>query len=205
MKLSWGRSQTWLQLHIYGGSLCLLLILMHTRFQVPTGILTWWLWALALWVGMSGLLGVFLQKWIPKLLASGLSIEVLYHRIPELVKEIGNKVKKLVEGSDASVQDFYQNNLKAGLAAPQFRWIYYLDITGGQHSNTRKFKHLRSLLSEADQEKLDELESYYRTKLELDAHYSLQKGLRWWLYLHVPVSLVMLALLALHIYSVIWY
>lgn len=205
MKLSWGRSQTWLQFHIYGGTLCLLLILMHSGFQAPTGVLTGWLWALSLWVTISGLLGAALQKWVPKLLASGLSIEVLYHRIPELVKDIQKKAEKLVKDCDDTIQDFYQKSLAVSLAEPQVRWIYYIDITGGSKAHHRQFTYLRSLLADEEREKLNLLENYYRTKLEIDAHYTLQKALRWWLYLHVPVSIVLVLLLILHIYSVLWY
>jgi cytochrome b subunit of formate dehydrogenase len=39
----------------------------------------------------------------------------------------------------------------------------------------------------------------------LDAHYTLQKALRWWLYLHVPASLMLVLLVGLHVYAVIYY
>ena len=55
------------------------------------------------------------------------------------------------------------------------------------------------------QRKLDDLQAMYKTKLEIDAHYTLQKALRWWLYLHVPVSIVLIVLLALHIFAVVYY
>ena len=45
----------------------------------------------------------------------------------------------------------------------------------------------------------------FRAKLEIDAHYTLQQPLRWWLYTHLPVSFVVLALLALHLYTVLFY
>ena len=36
----------------------------------------------------------------------------------------------------------------------------------------------------------------------MDAHFTLQQILRMWLYLHLPGSLLLLALLAAHLYSV---
>ena len=55
------------------------------------------------------------------------------------------------------------------------------------------------------QNRLGELQQLYRAKLELDAHYTLQHVLRGWLVLHVPVSLVLLVLVGLHVFTVLYY
>jgi hypothetical protein len=39
----------------------------------------------------------------------------------------------------------------------------------------------------------------------MDAHYTLQRTLRWWLYGHVPFALVLIAVVAFHIFSVLYY
>jgi hypothetical protein len=200
-----GKAQAWLQFHLYGGALCLLLTFMHTGFRQPHGILTWWLWFLSLWVTASGLLGVILQKWIPRLLASGLAIEVVYERIPELIKEIGEKVNALIETCAEPVKDFYQKKLIMALATPRPRLIYCIDITGGIQSRLKQFDYLRGFLPSAEKEKLSKLEAFYKTKLEIDAHYTLQRILRLWLYIHVPASLVLLVLLGLHLFAVLYY
>ena len=72
----------------------------------------------------------------------------------------------------------------------------------GREHRGREFRHLRRLLAEEDRARLEELEGLYRTKLEIDAHYTLQQTLRLWLYLHVPGSLLLIGLLAAHLYSV---
>jgi hypothetical protein len=61
------------------------------------------------------------------------------------------------------------------------------------------------LLPTEEREKLDELERLYRAKLEIDAHFTLQRPLRWWLYAHLPPAIVLLALLLLHLYTVLFY
>jgi len=205
VKLKWGRSKTWLQLHIYGGALFLLMVLMHSGFRIPVGLITWWLWALSIWVTASGLLGVTLQKWIPKLLSSGLSVEVIYERIPDLVLDIRNKSEALVGEAELPLQDFYRQHLAVALSAPKNRLIYFLDITGGSQARLRQFDYLRALLSRDGRALLNTLESYYRTKLELDAHYTLQKALRWWLFLHAPLSLLLIVLLLFHLFAVVYY
>jgi hypothetical protein len=200
-----GKAQTWLQFHLYGGALCLLFTLMHTGFRQPHGILTWWLWFLSLWVAASGFLGVVLQKWIPRLSTSGLAVEVIYERIPELIHEIGEKVEALIETCGDPVKDFYQKKLALALVTPRPRLIYCIDITGGIQSRLKQFAYLRGFLSPEEKEKLNKLEAYYKTKLEIDAHYTLQRILRLWLYTHVPASLVLLILLGLHLFAVLYY
>jgi len=205
--LSWrlGRNQTWLQFHLYGGTLALLLTLMHSGFRVPSGALDWWLWFLSLWVTASGILGVLLQKWIPKILTSGLAMEVVYERIPELINEIRGKSEQLIQTCADPVKDFYRKNIAVALVNTQPRLIYYVDVTGGIQSRLKQFEYLRRFLPSDEKDKLDRLELYYRTKLEIDAHYTLQKTMRWWMYTHVPLSLVLLILIGFHLFAVLYY
>jgi len=200
-----GKAQSWLQFHLYGGALFLLLMFMHCGFRQPHGILTWWLWFLSLWVAASGVLGVVLQKWIPRLLTSGLAIEVVYERIPELINEISEKVDSLIETCADPVKDFYQKHLALALVTPRPRLIYCIDITGGIQSRLKQFDYLRGFLPSEEKEKLNKLEAFYKTKLEIDAHFTLQRILRLWLFTHVPLSFALLILLALHLFAVLYY
>ena len=204
-KLSLGRARTWLYFHIYGGALFLLLLLMHTGFRFPTGILARLMWFLSLWTVLTGLAGLALQRWIPRALASGLSIEVLYDRVPDLIEEIRRKAEALAATCAEPIQTFYAKNMAHTLEGPDRRWIYYLDITGGVQARLRRFDYLRDFLSSEDQSKLGELQRLYKTKLEIDAHYTLQRLLRTWLYAHVPAAVMLLALVALHIFTVFYY
>jgi len=199
-----GTTKNWLQFHVYGGSLSLLLVLMHVGFQLPSGTLTWWLFILTLWVILSGFAGVLLQKWIPKILASGLSLEVIYERIPELIEEIKQTATQLVEDCEAPVRALYSEQIAPLLEQPELKFIYYLDITGGMRSRLKEFEFLRGVLDSEEREKLDQLQALYQTKLELDAHYTLQKTMRCWLYAHVPLSLVLVVLIVWHVLAV-WY
>jgi len=200
-----GAAKHWLQFHIYGGMLFFVLVLMHSGFRLPAGVLGWSMWLLSVWLVFSGLVGVVLQRWIPALLASGLTKEVLYDRIPELVASIGEQAADIVATCDHAVRDFYDRSLAPSMAGPQPRLIYYLDITGGIQASTRRFDHIRDFLPADEREKLKNLETLFRAKLEIDAHYTLQRTLRWWLYGHVPASLVLIVLVACHIFSVLYY
>ena len=69
----------------------------------------------------------------------------------------------------------------------------------------RRVDYLSRLVDEDDAQRLEELRTLMRTKLEMDAHYTLQKALRWWLYLHVPGGLVLTVLVAIHVFAVLYY
>lgn len=205
MRFRPGRTFHYLQLHLYGGTLFLLLLFMHTGFQVPEGVLTWWLWFFSLWVVLSGVGGVLLQKWIPTLLASGLDVEINYARIPELTDELYERAEDLASDAGAEVRRFYRRNLADTLESPRFRPLYFLDVTGGRARQRRQFDHLRQVLPSEQKESLDDLEEIARTKQQIDAHYTLQTPLRWWLFLHLPVGIVLVALIGLHIFTVLYY
>jgi hypothetical protein len=205
MRMAPGRSQQWVQFHVYGGTVFLLLMLMHTGFRLPSGTLAWWLFLCTIVVALSGIFGVILQKTIPRILASGLAVEVHYDRIPELIEEIRLKAEGLVQTSPDAVRDFYKKDLAPALAVPQTKAIYFLDISGGIHSRLKQFDYIRRFLGPAEKEKLNELQALYKTKLEMDAHYTLQKMLRYWLYFHIPLSLLLLVLVGLHLYAVFYY
>lgn len=205
MRFGLGRAQDWVQLHVYGGTLSVVLVLLHTGFRPPRSGFTAALLVLSLWIGASGLLGVALRKWIPRQLASGLSLEVLYERIPELTADLRARTEALVAPGSEPLRDFYRKRLAPDLARPRVRWIFFLDITGGIQERLREIDFLRRLLGEEDRGRLDELASLYRAKWEMDAHYTLQRALRWWLYGHVPPSLVLLLLVAVHVFSALYY
>jgi len=200
-----GRTRSWLWLHVWGGGLFLLLVSMHSGFAWPTGALTWWLFLLAWWTVLSGFLGLSLQSWIPRVLSSGLSLEVNYERIPALVDEVRSKAEALVSGADSAISELYRKSLAPELAAPRRRFAYFSDITGGIRSRLTEVDYLRRFLPADEKRKLTELEKLFRAKLEMDAHYTLQRALRWWLYLHVPTSLVLLGLVVLHVWTVLYY
>jgi len=200
-----GGASTWVRFHVYGGTVFLLLVLLHTGFRAPQAPLNWWLLILSIWITVGGIGGVIMQKWIPRVLASGISIEVVYERIPELVDELRGKAEGIIEKCPEIVVQYYRQRVSQHLEAPEFRVVYFFDITGGITARMRRFNYMRRFLSDDDRQKLGELQSLYRTKLELDAHYTLQRALRVWLWAHIPVAVVLLALVAIHVFVVIYY
>ena len=82
---------SWLQAHVYLGVVAFVCRAASTPgfALAATGALGWCAARCSrAWTTASGLLGVWLQKWIPAALAEGLQVEALYERIPELVERL---------------------------------------------------------------------------------------------------------------------
>lgn len=200
-----GSAAWWLGFHRWGSLLFLLLMLMHSGFRWPTGWLNGWIWGLSWWTVLSGLIGLGFQRWIPKVLSSGLTTEVLYDRIPELVNGLRQRAEDLVANSGEAMRRLYDRDVAPALAGPDRHLIYFFDVTGGISQHLSSFHYLRTFLPADEGERLDQLEQIYRSKLEIDAHYTLQQVLRGWLYAHVPPSILLVGLVILHILSVLIY
>ncbi|MDZ4698175.1 MAG: hypothetical protein SH809_00600 [Rhodothermales bacterium] len=199
------RAWFYLQFHVYGGVLFLLLVLMHTHFSVPDGVLTSLLWVLSLWLVGSGLVGIVLQKWIPRLLTGGLSTEVNYARIAELLEGLQKDGAALAATASERVQALYRDRVAGQLQTIRPRMAYFIDPAGHIQRHSAFFEATRKFLAGEERQQFDALAALYRAKLELDAHATLQRALRSWLVLHIPVAMALIVLLAAHVVTVLYY
>jgi hypothetical protein len=194
----------WLQFHIYGSSAAALLVLAHTGFGLPHGWFGWLLFGLTLWVTASGLCGVALQKTLPSLLSRRLRVEAIYERIPALREELRARARQEVAGTSDVVRRFHAADVDPILASASSSWSW---LIGGGEPMTRAsaFEQIESLVTDASERaRIAELKQIVATKIELDAHYGVQRMLRAWPLLHVPPAIVLLAAVIAHVASV-WY
>jgi len=194
-------ARTWLQAHVYLGVVAFLAVLAHADFSWPHGGMGWWLLGLSFWTTATGLLGVWLQKWIPQAMAQGLKVEALYERIPRLVVELRGEADALVEDTSETLESFYQREVRPMLGRITPSWSYVLDVRAGRDQALSAFGRIRQFLGEDEREKLDDLVSIVTEKLELDALYRLQSLLRGWLLLHAPPAGLLMGLLVVHVYT----
>ena len=139
------------------------------------------------------------------MLTSGRSMEVNFDRIPDLVDAIRKRAEEQIKGCEEPVKGFCMKNVLPSLQAPTVRLIYFFDITGGLAERLREFDYLYRFLGPIETQKLDNLLQLYKTKLMIDAHYTLQRPLRFWLYAHLPASMLLLVLVVMHFLSVFYY
>jgi hypothetical protein len=205
-RLGWFRSaRTRLQAHVYLGTLGFVGVLLHAGFQWPKGGLGWWLLGVAAWTTFSGALGVLLQKWIPAVLAEGLSAEPLYERIPSRLVELVASADALAARSSDVLASFYERDVRPRMEAVAPSWAFVLNVRGGRERALEPFTRIATFVDAAEKAHVEELREIYTEKLELDAQYSLQRILRYWLALHAPAGGVLAALVAVHVFAWVWY
>jgi hypothetical protein len=202
-----GSAKRWMQAHVYLGLVALLAVVIHAGYTLPHGLLGWLLLGLSVWTTLSGLVGVFLQKWIPAALAEGLTVTALYERIPSLVDGLTEEADALVESGSDALGEFYRTQVREELSRLKPSLGYFLDVRGGREGALAPFRRVAAFLPTEEQEKVESLMNLYSDKMELDAQFSLQGVLRRWSLwtLHVPMAGILLGLVALHILTWILY
>jgi len=200
-----GTARRWLQAHVYLGAVAFVAVWAHAGFGLPHGGIGWWLFLLALWTTLTGLLGVWLQKAVPATLAQGLRVEALYERIPELVNALVVEADTLVAERGEALEGFYRREVRPELARLKPSWSYLSDVRAGRERALEPFRRMRGFVSEEEQAAVADLEAIYTDKLELDAQYSLQGLLRGWLALHAPPAGLLMGLVVVHVFTWLWY
>jgi hypothetical protein len=198
-------AQGWIQFHIYGGSVAFFFVIVHSGFKWPAGTLGWLLLGLSFWAMLSGLFGVWLQKWVPALMASGLSVEALFERIPELVARLKEDAESLIQDSSEMLERFYADDVRPVMAGIDPSWGYLLDVRSGRDARLAGFSRLSPFLTEEERPRLEDLKMILTEKLELDAQYSLQRLLQIWVVVHVPPSILLFGIMLFHIWTSLSY
>lgn len=198
-----GTAQRWLQLHIYGSTLAMLLVLIHMGFRWPAGLTGWLLLVLSLWTTATGLLGVWLQRTVPRLLARQLTVEPIYERIPALIAALVAEADALMTGAPAALAQLYAGEIRPALNVPRSGMAWPTAIPRSGDNLVAPLIRLRSFLGAADQARVDDLATIIQDKADLDVHLGLQRVLRGWLVLHVPPAILLLGLIAFHVLAVV--
>ena len=198
-------AKTWLQAHVYLGVVAFLAVLAHTGFSWPHGGMGLWLLGLSFWTTATGLVGVWLQKWIPSAMAQGLKIEALYERIPALVDGLRAEADALVSGAGEPLESFYAREIRPQLEKPDPSWSYLLDVRSGRDRKLTPCGRIREFVPAEERDRLSDLVSILIEKLELDAQYRLQWLLRGWLLIHVPPAGLLMGLLLIHVFTWVRY
>jgi hypothetical protein len=200
-----GTAQRWLHLHVYGSALAMLFVLLHMGPRWPAGTMGWLLLVLSAWTTVTGFAGMWLQRLIPFLLASRLSVEAIYERIPDLVKGLAAEADALMKDAPDVFARAYSTEIRPLLAEPQVSVAWLTGSSPAREALLRPLANLRPFLDAGDRARLEDLEAILQDKVDLDAQMSLQRILRTWLVIHVPAAMLLLGLLAVHIAAVVWH
>lgn len=201
----WGTAERWLNLHIYGSVLAFLFVLIHAGFRWPAGTMGWLLLLLSFWATATGLLGAWLQRTVPRMMAQRLTVEAIYERIPELVHALVAEADALMAGAPDTLARAYAGEIRPVLetSRPSMQWLTGADPAAAK--SAEPLKKIRQFVGAADRARVDDLESILQDKIDLDAQLSFQRILRGWLILHVPAAILLIFVMATHVFAVVWH
>jgi hypothetical protein len=196
-----GDASLWMQLHIYLGLATAAVLAIHAP-RWPNGRLETALFALFGLTWLSGVVGLYWTRTLPKRLAR-VGYEAIYERIAPIRGQLRDRaqaaVLEAVRTSGAKTLGVFYRDRLQGYFSQRRGWAYRLA------PNSRLRKRLHAELSEAmrffsDAERAtaEELFAFIRRRDDLDYHEALQWRLRVWLFLHIALTYPLLLLGALH-------
>ncbi len=214
-----GRAQTWMRGHLWLGLLSLPLILFHSGFRYGHG-LTSLLMTLLILVVASGIFGAALQHFMPPIMSREVPMETIYDEIghvraqlleeaEELIKQAAGGDKKAgVESSGeesvetavtvvdqaAPLRGFYEREMKPFLEKPGARGSALGDAAQARSA----FAQLRTLVPASLHVTIEDLEGICEEERELTLQMKLHRWLHGWLLFHIPLSLALILLGAVH-------
>ncbi len=198
-----GKSRTWLQFHVYGGYFSAALFLAHMSWRMPTGAFEITLALLYLIVAGSGVGGLWLSRYIPRRLGSR-GGEVLYERIPLMRRELKDQAESLAlesvaAGQTTTIADFYSGQLADFFRGPRHFWHHLLEGVVPIDGLRSRMEDLNRFLTPEQSERLAKLGDLVQQKDGLDHQYALQSSLKWWLFIHIPLTYSLLIATGLHV------
>jgi hypothetical protein len=198
-----GSAAAWLQLHAYTGVFAVFAFLVHTGAELPNGPIEMALWVTFVLVAVSGVLGLYWSRVMPRRLART-GIEVLFERIPAFMYDLREEVEQCVTESaratgSSLLGDHYRSELAGWFNGPADLWTHFRSGHKAGVSRLNKIDALARYASTAERPFQQQLRELTERKMTLDEHYVLQLALKLWLFIHVPLTAVLLLLAVIHL------
>ena len=205
-----GRAAFWLALHVVLGLFAVGMFLVHTGGVWPTGlyeqILAGLFWATAL----SGVCGWLYQRAVPKRL-SRIGYEVIYERVPAEIADLRDAAEEAaLEGVGAGGQPtlgrFYSETLDWFFRRPRFQRGHIFGTGVAEEWVAQRFQTIERLIGGGEQDAFAKLKAAAERKVQVDAHYYLQRSLKLWVAVHVvltsaTLTLALWHLILVHVYA----
>ncbi len=207
----WGRLESWLHIHIYLGLLSFVLILLHSGFRFHDKVAIAAFIVLGLVVA-TGIWGALLYQRVPRLL-SEVQTNLPAEEISDQLNQLARSMARLAGERSAAFREV--NRVLLAEALPGyfagwrglFRKVSLFKGSGTEKDGMRQVLFAR--VGAEEQEDLRRLLVLSRQRRELHRRFVVQQRyknlLQVWLYLHVPLSIALLAVVAAHLIAVFYF
>lgn len=203
-----GTLEQWLQSHIYLGILVLVVLLFHTggRFNDRIAVTTLVLVAI---VVVSGLAGAILYVSVPRLLTE-VESELTVDEISEQMNQLNKQMARIASERSEAFQRIYASLVKESHPGSFAGWrLLFAPVNRKRFSSTTDLAPLLSLVPKQEQDELRQMLVVSRQRRELQIRLMSQQRFRnvleFWLYIHVPFTIVLLAFAVVHIVAAFYY
>lgn len=220
-----GRAYWWMQGHVWLGLLSYPIILFHAGFHwggLMTQVLMW----LFTIVIVSGIVGILLQQFMPRMMTDRVPLETIFEEIDHVVEQLREEADTLVNGvAERVAEPAYEVEVipsaaetkvvaMPAAATPGFETLntFYTGqvrpflhdeaVRGNPLASERTaglaFDRFRTLLPPELHETLEDLKTIVEERRQLDRQKRLHHWMHGWLWVHVPASYAMMILAAFH-------
>lgn len=213
-----GRAAAWMKGHIWLSVLLIPLVFFHSGFRIG-GPLTAVIWVLFVLVTLSGLIGILFQQFLPRLMTEQVAMETVYdqidHVIDQLRYEADLKILGLVgplgfeitppEGvAPVKVKEGVPQEGGDRMRSFYLEWVRpSLDPKGKPMKIA--FDTFKPTVPAAFHETINFLTGLVEERRQLEKQRTLHHWMHGWLFVHIPLSLVLLLLVIVHSITALWY
>ena len=185
------------------GLLVSFVFLLHTSFSSPLGLfesVLWWAFAI---LALSGLVGLFFSRVFPSRIRQR-GERVIFERIPHFRAELAREVEDLAmrsvtESGSNTIGSYYTGRLQSFFQGPRNILTHLWGTLEPSNKFRDEIASLQRYLNPPEQAILEEIKARVVLKNDLDRQYALQSVLKGWLFIHIPLTYLLLLLSLCHI------
>jgi len=198
-----GRAAYWTAAHAVFGTLTLALFFVHTGTFWPGGAYEQLLAILFYLVSISGILGYWMQKVIPRRLTEN-GLEIIWERVPNEIAQIREQAETIVEeAAEKTASDtlarYYSETLAWYFRRPRFLVSHFFGFQSGRAYIRRETTAIARYLDDDERGYLKQIEDLAHIKNRIDFAYAVNGMAKIWLLFHVPLAVGVLMLMIWHI------
>lgn len=204
---TFGTLEQWMQSHIYLGLLVMVVLLFHTggRFHDKIAVTALVLVAI---VVASGIAGAILYATVPRMLTE-VESELTVEEIADQLNQLARSMARIASGRSAPFQRIYDELLRQTAPGGLAGWRLIVSAARRKPQQDADWARLIALVPREEQEELRQMLVVSRQRRELLLRLVYQQRykniLEFWLYIHIPFTIALLAFAALHIAAAFYY
>jgi hypothetical protein len=204
---TFGTVEQWMQSHIYLGVLVMVILLFHAggRFNDKVAVATLILVAI---VVLSGVLGAVLYITVPRLLTE-VESNLTIVEVSEQLNQLGKQMARIASGRSETFQRIYDQLIRELAPGWMAGWRLLLSRMRRGKAPLADWTNLLSLVQKDEQEELRQLLVVSRQRKELLIRLMYQQRykniLEFWLYIHIPFTVLLLLFAIIHVVAVFYY